>query len=180
MISKPKAWLVIFALFLLPILLMAAATQISLTSQVSGILPGANGGTGVNSSATFPSSGTVMTTTTGVTASQMPNPGASTLGGTESITCTYGIASISTSGVPSCLGAPSATVFNQAAPSGSINGSNTSFSLSPTPGNSANVNCFLNGVQQQQGSGNDYTISAATITYLTAPPTGAKLNCIWY
>lgn len=69
---------------------------------------------------------------------------------------------------------------NQGAPSGTINGVNTTFTLSPTPAASSNVNCFLNGVQQQQGAGNDYTISGATITYLTAPATGAKLNCLWY
>ncbi len=66
------------------------------------------------------------------------------------------------------------------APSGSINGSNTTFTLSPTPAAASNVNCFLNGIQQQQGAGNDYTISGATITYLTAPASGAKLNCLWY
>lgn len=46
--------------------------MIDLTSQVKGILPVANGGTGANSSATFPSSGTVMTTGTSVVAGQMP------------------------------------------------------------------------------------------------------------
>ena len=52
--------------------LSAGVTLINLTSQVTGVLPAANGGTGVNSSATFPSSGTVMITTTSVAASQMP------------------------------------------------------------------------------------------------------------
>ena len=181
MISKTRAWSIIALLFLLPILL-AAATQINLTTQVYGLLPGTNGGTGISSTATFPASGTVMITTTGVTASQLPNPSASTLGGIESITCgaNSAVTTISTSGVPSCVSTQSAITWNQAAPSGSINGSNTSFTLSPTPAASADVNCFLNGVQQQQGSGNDYTISGATITYLTAPPTGSKLNCLWY
>ena len=181
MVSKKKSALIILGCFVLPILLMAAATQINLATQVSGILAGTNGGTGISSTATFPPSGTVMITTTGVTAAQLPNPTASTLGGIESITCGSGVyvTTISTSGVPSCT-TPAGPTFNQAAPTGSINGSNTSFSLSPTPANSANVNCFENGVQQQQGSGNDYTISGATITYLTAPPTGSKLNCLWY
>ena len=179
-VAKSQAWAIVFLLFSIG-LLMGAVTQISLTTQVAGVLPTANGGTGVNSSATFPSSGTVMTTTTGVAASQLPNPTASTLGGIESLDCTGSghIVKISTSGVPTCA-ADGGANLNQAAPSGTINGSNTSFTLSPTPAAAGNVNCFLNGIQQQQGAGNDYTISGATITYLTAPPTGAKLNCLWY
>jgi hypothetical protein len=50
----------------------AASTLINLAKQVIGILPAANGGTGVNSTATFPSSGTVMITTTAVACSQLP------------------------------------------------------------------------------------------------------------
>src|SRR5690242_5510246 len=51
---------------------IAAVTQINLTTQVVGILPTANGGTGVNGTAVFPSSGTVMTTTTAVACGQLP------------------------------------------------------------------------------------------------------------
>lgn len=40
---------------------LAAVTQINLTTQVTGILPTTNGGTGQNSTATFPTSGTVLT-----------------------------------------------------------------------------------------------------------------------
>jgi hypothetical protein len=181
MFSRMQAWLIIFILFCVGFL-MAAVTQVSLTTQVSGVLPTANGGTNVNSTAVFPSSGTVMTTGTAVTAAQLPNPTATTLGGVESIVpCSAGshINTISTSGVPACS-ADVAPTFNQGAPTGTINGVNVTFTLSPTPGASANVNCFENGLQQQQGAGNDYTISGATITYLTAPPTGAKLNCLWY
>lgn len=179
-IPKSRAWAIIFVLFSAGFL-MGAGTLINLATQVSGILATTNGGTGVNGSATFPSSGTVMITTTGVTAAQLPNPSASTLGGTESLTCSAGnhLSSISTSGVPACT-ADSGANLNQGAPSGSINGSNVTFTLSPTPAASANVNCFENGLQQQQGAGNDYTISGATITYLTAPPTGTKINCLWY
>jgi hypothetical protein len=53
-------------------------------------------------------------------------------------------------------------------PSGSINGSNVTFTLANTP-ISGSVQVFLNGVGQRSGAGNDYTISGATITYLTAP-----------
>ena len=40
-----------------------SAGSVDLTSDVASILPGSNGGTGVNSSATFPTSGTIMTRT---------------------------------------------------------------------------------------------------------------------
>lgn len=179
-IPKRSAWAIIFVLFCCG-LLMGAGTVVNLATQVSGLLPTANGGTGVNGSATFPTSGTVMTTTAAVSAAQLPNPSASTLGGTESLDCTGSghLVKISTSGVPSCA-ADAGVNQNQGSPTGTINGSNTAFSLSPTPASSANVNCFLNGIQQRQGAGNDYTISGASITYLTAPPTGATLNCLWY
>lgn len=181
MVPKWKAYLIIFGLFLAG-LSIGAVTQINLATQVFGLLPGTNGGTGVSSTATYPASGTIMITTTGVTASQLPNPSASTLGGVESLApCSAGqhINTISTSGVPGCS-ADTGANLNQGAPTGTINGANTTFTLSPTPATASNVNCFLNGIQQQQGAGNDYTISGATITYLTAPPTSSKLNCLWY
>jgi hypothetical protein len=52
--------------------LNATVTLINLATQVVGVLPTANGGTGQNSTATFPASGTVMTTSTSVVAGQMP------------------------------------------------------------------------------------------------------------
>jgi hypothetical protein len=45
-------------------LLMGAVTVINLATQVTGILGKTNGGTGLNSSATFPSSGTIIGTGT--------------------------------------------------------------------------------------------------------------------
>jgi hypothetical protein len=35
---------------------------------------------------------------------------------------------------------------------------------------------FLNGILQEPGAGNDYTISGATITYLAAPLTNDRLR----
>jgi hypothetical protein len=60
-------------------------------------------------------------------------------------------------------------------PSGSINGSNTTFTLANTP-TSGTEQVYLNGILQEPGAGNDYTISGATITYLTAPATGDRLR----
>lgn len=60
-------------------------------------------------------------------------------------------------------------------PSGSINGSNTTFSLASAPvANTESV--FLNGILQDVGSGNDYTISGDTITFLSAPVSGDKIR----
>ena len=60
-------------------------------------------------------------------------------------------------------------------PSGNVNGSNTSFVLANTP-TSGSEHIYLNGMLQDVGAGNDYTISSATITMLTAPLTGEKIR----
>lgn len=60
-------------------------------------------------------------------------------------------------------------------PTGTINGSNTSFTLANTPV-SGTEQIYLNGILQDAGAGNDYTISGATITMLSAPLTGDKLR----
>ena len=59
-------------------------------------------------------------------------------------------------------------------PSGSINGSNTSFTIANTP-TAGTVKLYLNGVRQKSGAGNDYTISTNTITMTTAPVSGDVL-----
>ena len=59
-------------------------------------------------------------------------------------------------------------------PSGSINGSNTSFTIANTP-TAGTVKLFLNGVRQKSGAGNDYTITTNTITMTTAPISGDVL-----
>lgn len=60
-------------------------------------------------------------------------------------------------------------------PSGSINGSNTSFTLANTPV-AGSEHVFLNGLLQESGGGNDYTISGTTITMATAPLSGEKIR----
>lgn len=81
-----------------------------------------------------------------------------------------GVVTVTASGLSS-----SNFVFNEA-PSGSINGSNTAFTLANTP--TANtVTVYLNGILQVPGVGNDYTISGNTITMLSAPETGDVVYC---
>lgn len=67
------------------------------------------------------------------------------------------------------------TVVRNEVPSGSINGSNATFTLAHTP--SAGTECiYLNGMRLFPGAGNDYTISSATITMLVVPVTGDRLT----
>lgn len=58
-------------------------------------------------------------------------------------------------------------------PSGTINGINTTFTLSYAPSPATMLLLFRNGVFQTAG-GEDYTLSGSTITYVTAPATGEK------
>jgi len=60
-------------------------------------------------------------------------------------------------------------------PTGATNGTNTSFVLANTPV-VGSESVFLNGILQEPGAGNDYTISGSAITYLTAPVSGDKIR----
>jgi hypothetical protein len=65
-------------------------------------------------------------------------------------------------------GAPSTVpTFVRETPSGTIDGTNTAFTLSFTPNPIASMTLWLNGVEQVPTT--DYTISGATITYAAAP-----------
>lgn len=76
--------------------------------------------------------------------------------------------------------APTGYVPNET-PSGTVNGVNTAFSLANTPNtNLSAVQLFLDGVLLEPGSGNDYTISGASITMLYAPNTGNKLRAYYW
>jgi len=72
-------------------------------------------------------------------------------------------------------GLTAANFVDKEIPSGAINGSNTSFTLANTPA-SGSEHVYLNGILQESGGGNDYTISGTTITMATAPLTGEKLR----
>lgn len=64
-------------------------------------------------------------------------------------------------------------------PSGTVNGSNVSFTLAHSPNPVTSLQLQLNGIGQEAG-GNDYTLSGATVTYVTAPPTGSKVRAVYY
>ena len=75
-------------------------------------------------------------------------------------------------GCETILGA--ANFVNGEVPTGTINGTNTTFTLANTPSVAASVHVYVNGLRQFLGTGNDYTFSGTTITFLTGavPQTG--------
>jgi hypothetical protein len=85
-----------------------------------------------------------------------------------------GDATITSAGVVSISGGLTSHFVTREVPSGTINGSNVTFTLAHTP--IAGTECiYLNGLLQNVGGGNDYTISGATITFVAAPETGSVI-----
>lgn len=68
---------------------------------------------------------------------------------------------------------------NNETPSGSINGSNTSFTLASSPNPATSLELRLNGQILKSGSGNDFTLSDATITMVAAPASGDVLTATY-
>lgn len=87
---------------------------------------------------------------------------------------TIGSTAISWQQIPSVAGLTNSNFVDKEVPSGSINGSNTAYTLANTPV-VGSEHVYLNGQLQASGAGNDYTISGTSITYLTAPETGDVL-----
>lgn len=67
------------------------------------------------------------------------------------------------------------TFVDRETPGGLVNGSNATYTLANTP-IAGSEHVYLNGILQEPGAGNDYTIATATITYLTAPLSGDKIR----
>lgn len=91
---------------------------------------------------------------------------------------TVGTTSITFTQVGAITGLQTSNFVDKELPSGAINGVNTAFVLAfaPTVGTE---HVYLNGVLQESGAGNDYTISGSTITMLVAPLTGEKLRATY-
>lgn len=64
-------------------------------------------------------------------------------------------------------------------PTGTINGVNSTFTLSGSPNPAGSEMLFLNGILLESGAGNDYTISGATITMLVVPQTNDRLKATY-
>lgn len=184
----------------------AAVTQIDLTIQVKGTLPTGNGGTGTASTLTglvrggsaytaaelsgdattsasnvvtvVKVNGTTVPTTT--TSHQVLVTTASGTGTWKTIPdCPSGALNYTQSGDTfGCATILTGTFADAEVPSGTINGSNVTFTLAHTPSPAASLDLYLNGVEQR-AAGVDYTLSTGTITYGTAPPTGSTLVCYY-
>lgn len=193
---------------LAPLLLMAAATQINLGGpQVTGTVAVANGGTGTGSTLTgfVRGNASAMTATelsgdgstsgsgvltvakvngtsipTNSAADQVAVTTASATGAWKTIPdCTAGALEYTQSTHAfSCGTVLTGTFADAETPTGSINGSNVTFTLAFTPSPAASLLCAENGLSQR-ASGNDFTLSTNTITYATAPPSGATLACFY-
>jgi hypothetical protein len=68
--------------------------------------------------------------------------------------------------------APTSNLATRETPTGAVNGSNSTFTLAHTP-STGSEQVYLNGVLQQIAA--DYTISAATITFIPAPFAGDSI-----
>jgi len=88
---------------------------------------------------------------------------------------TLGTTAITWQQIPTTAGLLNTNFVDRETPSGTINGSNVTFTLANTPV-SGSEHVYLNGLLQTVGAGNDYTISSGTITMLTAPLTGEVLR----
>jgi hypothetical protein len=87
---------------------------------------------------------------------------------------TLGTTGISWTSVNAAAGLTNSNFVDKEVPTGSINGSNTSFSLANSPV-AGSEHLYLNGLLLESGAGNDYTISGTTITMAVAPTSGEKL-----
>lgn len=65
-------------------------------------------------------------------------------------------------------------VWNET-PTGTINGSNTVFTLANTPNPLTSLKVFVNGMLMK-AEGEDYTLVGGIITFVTAPPTNSILT----
>lgn len=111
------------------------------------------------------SAGTVSSNTTGFTSGRLPI-GTVTLDSGAIVT-----ASTDRRALFSVIISESIDYIDSETPSGTINGSNTVFTLANTPSPVASLHLYLNGLRQRAG-GQDYTLSGLTITFVTAPSTG--------
>jgi len=84
-------------------------------------------------------------------------------------------ASLSLSAAGLKVAASAINFADKVTPSGTVNGSNVTFVLPQTPITGSD-HVYKNGQLMEVGSGNDYTISAATITFDVAPLTNDQIR----
>lgn len=203
--------LVLFTILIVSSLAFAAVTQISLTTQVKGILPIGNGGTGQSSlgAGVIRSSGSAVSsselsgdaTTSGSNAVTVTKVNGTSVGTnaaadqlirtTASATASWvtiadtsagGLALTYTPGTHAfgTIAVLSGTFADNEVPSGTINGSNDTFTLAAAPSPAGSLQLFKNG-QLMIAGGADYTLTTDTVVFVTGaiPLTGDDLHS-WY
>jgi hypothetical protein len=136
--------------------------KVGLTTHISGTLAVGNGGTGVT---TTPTNGQLLI-------GNGTNYTVANLTAGTGVTITNGSGSISIAVATASILAKSDFIVREI-PTGTVNGSNATFTLASTPV-VGSESVYVNGILQNVGTGNDYTISGATVTFLTGaiPQTG--------
>lgn len=128
--------------------------KVGLTTHVTGTLPIANGGTGIS---TAPTNGQLL----------IGNAGAFTLGtlsnGSGILPIAIGAGTISIAVNTTTILQKSDYIVREV-PTGSINGTNATFTLAGTPSSGKEM-VFVNGILLNAGASNDYTISTNTISF---------------
>lgn len=139
---------------------------------------GTNSGAALNNNRIMISSGSAIVESAAITANRALASDASGIPVATAVTDTeLGHLSGVTSAIQTQLNAKltTANFIVRETPGGAIDGSNTAFTLANTP-TSGKEQVYLNGLLQEPGAGEDYTISGLTITYLTAPVSGDRLR----
>jgi hypothetical protein len=202
--SSRKAAFTVFIVCFSAGILLGAVTQIDLTSQVKGILPIGNGGTGLSSvsAGVTRSSGSALSSaelsgdasTSGsnaVTVVKVNGTSVPTNSAADQTVVTTASATGSWAALPNCTGtcilqyststhtfstgtALTGSFSDDETPTGTINGVNTTFTLGHTPSGTS-LMLFKNGQKLEPG-GADFSLSTATITMTAAPKTGDILT----
>lgn len=184
---------------------MAAITQIELTTQVKGILPIGNGGTGQSSfgAGILRSNGSVLSSaelsgdattsaSNAVTVVKVNGTSVPVNAAADQVVITTASQTGSWASIPNCTGGAlqytaathlfncgsvlTGTFADAETPTGTINGVNDTFTLANTPSPAGSLVLFKNG-QEMIAGGADYTLATATITFTAGaiPITGDVL-----